>query len=405
MRIYFLLFAQTFVGGINSEVTLRIKLNEESFTFMASVAEDIFRTNMETFKLPSQIVSFDSGSADIKNLKVGLFESPDINISSVAPNGLMFSSSDGFIAISGTWKADYRIFWAIHLDECQLKIGNLNLKLYGGLAAWIGNHFISGMEKKIEESVQQKEDPKVTNNFIQFDYIAYATFGWSKCYLEPKEISDSQTMSNHMVTLWLGEPMINCFLETWYKATNNHVYISNSAQFSYLFNVNCTGAVECTRKFNGQETNFEDQSVDLDIYLRKAPLLLAKNGIYTKTTMKIFVYQSPKNISSLQLAELTLHTKSSLKIEISPRRITIRTEKIAVTTSEDNSTTRNVNEMILENLMNVAEDALKTMNLWEQTIAIPKIEPLPHLILSSNAEFTGNDNFIRVDLNFNLSDH
>lgn len=40
-----------------------------------------------------------------------------------------------------------------------------------------------------------------------------------------------QIVSNHMVTLWLTEPMINCYPKTWYETINHHLYIENSKQF------------------------------------------------------------------------------------------------------------------------------------------------------------------------------
>ncbi|VIO90972.1 Uncharacterized protein BM_BM10880 [Brugia malayi] len=326
---------------------------------------------MKTLALPSQTVSFGSGSVEIKKLKVESFESPDIRISLVAPNGLIFSTSGGSVAISGSWDAAYRILWTmyisgdlsvkisgiktltrvnmlsqkgklqLHFEECQLKIGNLNLKLYGGIGSWIANYFTSGAENDIKRSIEKDvcknvrdniehlnkdlwsikaqtnvvdnvylsyhllEDPKITKNFIQFDFSVYATFGRRKCYLqsEGKSINNNrQIISNHMIVLWFGEPMINCYLKTWYEAVNHHVYISDNIdtrRFRDLFNVNCTKTRNCTGRVN------DLNKVELDIQLMKAPLLRAENGIYIETSMKIVFYRSPKNSDSLKLTELS----------------------------------------------------------------------------------------------------
>ncbi|VDO22876.1 unnamed protein product [Brugia timori] len=419
---------------------------------------------MKTLALPSQTVSFGSGSVEIKKLKVESFESPDIRISLVAPNGLIFSTSGGSVAISGSWDAAYRILWTmyisgdlsvkisgiktltrvnmlsqkgklqLHFEECQLKIGNLNLKLYGGIGSWIANYFTSGAENDIKRSIEKDvcknvrdniehlnkdlwsikaqtnvvdnvylsyhllEDPKITKNFIQFDFSVYATFGRRKCYLqsEGKSINNNrQIISNHMIVLWFGEPMINCYLKTWYEAVKHHVYISDNIdtrRFRDLFNVNCTKTRNCTGRVN------DLNKVELDIQLMKAPLLRAENGIYIETSMKIVFYRSPKNSDSLKLTELTIHTKSSLNVAITQRGITIDTEKMMITTNKVD----NLNQMILNDLTNVTKNVLKELKLWEHTINVTEVI-IPRLALSSNASFIGTDNFIRTDMDFHLS--
>uniref|UniRef100_A0AAF5PQG1 Lipid-binding serum glycoprotein N-terminal domain-containing protein n=1 Tax=Wuchereria bancrofti TaxID=6293 RepID=A0AAF5PQG1_WUCBA len=372
MRVQFLLLAQVFISYSSSEITLRARFNQKILSFSASFAKDVLQNRMKTLALPSQTVSFGAGSAEIKKLKVESFESPDIRISLVAPNGLIFSTSGGSIAISGSWNAAYRILWTmyisgdlsvkisgiktltrvnllsqkgklqLHFEECRLKIGNLNLKLYGGIGSWIASYFTSGAENDIKRSIEKDicknvrdniehlnkelwsieaqtnvinnvylsyhllEDPKITENFIQFDFSVYATFGRRKCYLQPegKSINNNrQIMSNHMIVLWFGEPIINCYLKTWYETVNHHhVYISNSTdsrRFRNLFNVNCTKTKNCTGKVS------DLNKLDLDIQLIKAPLLHAENGIYIETSMKIVFYRSPKNSDSLKLTELS----------------------------------------------------------------------------------------------------
>lgn len=44
----------------------------------------------------------------------------------------------------------------LHFKECQLKLGNLNLQLYGGLGAWIANHFTGGAQESIKKALQQE---------------------------------------------------------------------------------------------------------------------------------------------------------------------------------------------------------------------------------------------------------
>lgn len=44
----------------------------------------------------------------------------------------------------------------LNLEECQLKIGKVNLELYGGIAAWIANYFTGGIEKEIRKFLQKK---------------------------------------------------------------------------------------------------------------------------------------------------------------------------------------------------------------------------------------------------------
>lgn len=43
----------------------------------------------------------------------------------------------------------------LDFDECQLKIGSVNLKLYGGIGAWIANYFTGGAEENIRKSLQK----------------------------------------------------------------------------------------------------------------------------------------------------------------------------------------------------------------------------------------------------------
>lgn len=58
---------------------------------------------------------------------------------------------------------------------------------------------------------------------------------------------------------------------------------------------------------------------------------------------------------------------------------------------------------ILESLKYAAEHALKKLKLWEYFLNLPELA-LPRLTLSTNAVFTGMDNFIRADVDFTLSD-
>uniref|UniRef100_A8Q2E4 Uncharacterized protein n=1 Tax=Brugia malayi TaxID=6279 RepID=A8Q2E4_BRUMA len=198
-----------------------------------------------------------------------------------------------------------------------------------------------------------------------------------------------------MIVLWFGEPMINCYLKTWYEAVNHHVYISDNIdtrRFRDLFNVNCTKTRNCTGRVN------DLNKVELDIQLMKAPLLRAENGIYIETSMKIVFYRSPKNSDSLKLTELTIHTKSSLNVAITQRGITIDTEKMMITTNKVD----NLNQMILNDLTNVTKNVLKELKLWEHTINVTEVI-IARLALSSNASFIGTDNFIRTDMDFHLS--
>uniref|UniRef100_A0A1I8EDT2 Lipid-binding serum glycoprotein N-terminal domain-containing protein n=1 Tax=Wuchereria bancrofti TaxID=6293 RepID=A0A1I8EDT2_WUCBA len=327
---------------------------------------------MKTLALPSQTVSFGAGSAEIKKLKVESFESPDIRISLVAPNGLIFSTSGGSIAISGSWNAAYRILWTI-CKNVRDNIEHLNKELWSIEAQ-------TNVINNVYLSYHLLEDPKITENFIQFDFSVYATFGRRKCYLQPegKSINNNrQIMSNHMIVLWFGEPIINCYLKTWYETVNHHhVYISNSTdsrRFRNLFNVNCTKTKNCTGKVS------DLNKLDLDIQLIKAPLLHAENGIYIETSMKIVFYRSPKNSDSLKLTELS-------------------TEKMTVTTKKVDS----LNQMILNGLTNVAKNVLKELKLWEYAINVTEVI-ISRLTLSSNASFVGTDNFIRTDIDFHLS--
>ncbi|VDN81787.1 unnamed protein product [Brugia pahangi] len=413
---------------------------------------------MKTLALPSQTVSFGSGSVEIKKLKVESFESPDIRISLVAPNGLIFSTSGGSVAISGSWDAAYRILWTmyisgdlsvkisgiktltrvnvlsqkgklqLHFEECQLKIRNLNLKLYGGIGSWIANYFTSGAENDIKRSIEKDVCKNVRDNIehlnkdlwsikaqtnvvdnvylnyhllvpsktccnffsLTLDYLAELTFH----FLNIRYFL-GQIISNHMIVLWFGEPMINCYLKTWYEAVNHHVYISDSTdtrRFRDLFNVNCTKTRNCTGRVS------DLNKVDLDIQLMKAPLLRAENGIYIETSMKIVFYRSPKNLDSLKLTELTIHTKSSLNVAITQRGITIDTEKMMIKTNKVD----NLDQMLLNDLTNVAKNVLKELKLWEHTINVTEVI-IPRLALSSNASFIGIDNFIRTDMDFHLS--
>ncbi|VDK67870.1 unnamed protein product [Litomosoides sigmodontis] len=474
MRAHFSLIIQfvVFVSCTDGETTLRVRFNKKTFVFAASIIEEVLQNEVGLLAIPSQKVSAGSGSATIKEMRVESFENPLISISPIAPDGLGLSVSSGSLAISGSWDASYVFLWTMYfsgdlslkmagiktftrinllseggklqlnLKECQLKIGKVNLKLYGGISAWIANYFTGGIEKDIRKSLQKKicghlkdntvevnkklrslrsqiniidnvylshqllKNPKVTESSIQFDFSAYATFGPSKCYLRSKGISESigkrQIVSNHMVTLWLDESMINCYPKTWYETINDHLYIENSKQFHDFYYLNCKKTNSCAEKFHDSNISDKDQLVDVDIYLIKAPILHAENGIHTETSVKTVFHQLSKNSSKSKLKELTIHARSLLNTTISQRRINVRTEKLTVTTSEEDNWKFD-NSITMESLKYVAEHALKELKLWEYFLNLPKLV-LPRLTLSNNAAFTGMDKFIRADVDFVLSD-
>ncbi|VDK63018.1 unnamed protein product [Onchocerca ochengi] len=469
MRIQFLLFVQIFISCIDGEPTLRIRLNQKGFKDFGLVLKNALQNKVKLLKLPSMTVSFGSGTADIKNLKMNSFKSPDMVISPIAPNGIMFSGSGSSISITGSWNVAYRFLWTMHfsgdlsleisdakpfmrinllskqgkpqiyVEECQMKIGYLNLNLYGGLGAWIVNHFTSGVQDNIKNSLQKEvckhvqdnvqtvnkwlwlpheqilvdniyfnqhllDNPKVTENFLQLDFHAYLSFGKSKCNLQSKKINDRKTGSNHMLTTWLGEPVINCYLKTRYEKNNSHVYIANSNQFRELFNENCTGTKNCVRKVNNPNMNFK-HPVDLDIYLIKAPFLYAaKNGFDLKTSMKIVFYQSPRKSNSLKLAELTIQTKSSIKFAVSDGKIHFFTEKMTATISESNDLkVENLKKTILDASTDVAKYALQNLQLLGFVDNILYRGP-SQLKFSKNAVFTEINKFIRADMDVTISD-
>ncbi|VDO32575.1 unnamed protein product [Onchocerca flexuosa] len=432
MRIQFLLFVQILISCIDGEPTLRIKLNQKGFKEFGLGLKNALQNKVKLLKLPSMTVSFGSETADIENLKMNSFKSPDVVISPIAPNGITFSGSGCSTSITGSWKIAHRFLWTmyfsgdmllemsdakpivlinllskqgrpqIYVKECQMKIGYLNLNLYGGLGAWIVNHFNGGIRDDIKKSLQKEickhvqdniqivnkwlwlpheqilvdniyfnqhllENPKITEKFLQLDFHAYLSFGKSKCNLQSKKINDRQTVSNHMLTIWLGEPVMNCYLKTRYEKSNSHVQIANSDDFNDLFNVNCTGTKNCVRKVSNPNVNYK-QPVDLDIYLIKAPFLYAaKNGFDLKTSMKIVFYQSPRKSDSLKLAEL------------------------------------NCKQMTLDALTDVAKYALDNLELLEFVDSILYGGP-SQLKFSNNAVFTEINKFIRADMDVAISD-
>ncbi|KAL4002882.1 LBP / BPI / CETP family N-terminal domain protein [Acanthocheilonema viteae] len=468
MRIQFLLIIQIFIICSSSETTLRLRLNQKCSTFIASVMKKGLQNEMmKISSISPQKIPFGSGYADVEGMRVESFESPDISIFPAAPDGFVLSTNGGSVTISGSssatytflWTMYFRSNWSIKMDgikvstrinlvsqngklqlnfkECQLKVENINLRLYGGIGAWIANHFTGGAEKNIRKSLKKTicaglknnivrvnknlwlektqinlidnvflthqllENPKVTKDFIQFDFSAYLTFGRSKCYLPSKGIDSNnknqQTVSNHMAILWLGEPMINCYLKTWYELTNHHLNIENNKRFLDLYNSICEKKKECI----DNDTD-ENQLVDVDIYLLEAPILYAEYRIYVETSIKVVFYQSPKNSSNIKLRELDLRSRNLLNVTISQGRINVRTEKVELKTTHEHDTEYS-HLLETEELDDLIEQTLKKLQIWEITINIPLLAA-PHFTLSNNATFTGIDNFIRADVDFTSSD-
>uniref|UniRef100_A0A0R3S751 BPI1 domain-containing protein n=1 Tax=Elaeophora elaphi TaxID=1147741 RepID=A0A0R3S751_9BILA len=302
MRVQFLLIISIFISFSQAETTLRIRLNRKSFAFMASVLEGVMHL---------------SGDLSFK--------------------------MDGIKAFIRVNLVSRKRRLQIDLKECRLKIGSADLTLYGGIGAWIANHFVSGIKQDIKKSVQKVvcedlriglsslnenlwsleneidlnanthlsfellKDAKVTKNFIQFDFSASASFGESKCYLQSKgiDISDNDSnISNHMAVVWVDESAINCYLKTWYDTVDHPLYIKNIPNTKQFY-LNCIEANNCTEgELNNLDMDMDNRNelvelIDADIFLIGEPVLRVDNRIYIETKMETILHRSQKDSNKL----------------------------------------------------------------------------------------------------------
>jgi hypothetical protein len=127
-----------------------------------------------------------SGNVYAYNLKLQKFKSPTFKFALSPPSSITWQSDNGYIKLSGRWKADYTVLATLHLNgwvevitkgirstlslgafgqdghpqievhTCDADILELHMSLGGGVIQWIVNLFKEDLSYAVKSAINQQ---------------------------------------------------------------------------------------------------------------------------------------------------------------------------------------------------------------------------------------------------------
>lgn len=175
-------------GGNANNSGVAIKITPKGMDYATSVGGNLLNEEIRTLDIPDVHEGFSGGYVQATNVRITSFSPPKYDYTLSGPNRLGFTIKGGQIAIAGNWQAKKKlVFFSIrksgsftakagNLDitlsaafvkhptsgapqlqnaKCSAKVGDLSLKIKGGVLGWIVNLFRRRIAKKLKEPMER----------------------------------------------------------------------------------------------------------------------------------------------------------------------------------------------------------------------------------------------------------